>query len=211
VLSNNDDVNHLHIALSTMAENAFDGINLDAGTNGYTIRNAKIVACSLWSNSNPDVGGTSNTRDGIRLIGSAGHIDNLQIISCNCPGGLGDYQAYGINIFQASRVRHLRVIGGSLEGNLTGALNYDETPIDFKAIEVGGYVTKNRGTATIPAGNTSVTVNHGLAKAPSKVLVTPIGDPGTRWWVDNITDTSFDIFISVAQSVDVKFMWQAEV
>ena len=34
-----------------------------------------------------------------------------------------------------------------------------------------GYTTKNSGTATIPDGSTSVTVNHDLADTPSIVTV----------------------------------------
>jgi len=74
-----------------------------------------------------------------------------------------------------------------------------------------GYLTENSGTATIPAGSTSVTVEHGLASTPSKVIVTPIGDPGDRWWVANVGDTSFEIHVATAPSADIKFYWHAEV
>jgi len=74
-----------------------------------------------------------------------------------------------------------------------------------------GYVTENSGTATISAGNTSVTVNHGLASAPKVVKVTPIGDPGDRWWVANVGDTSFDIVVASAPTADISFYWEAEV
>ncbi len=56
------------------------------------------------------------------------------------------------------------------------------------------------GIATITAGTTRVTVSHGLATTPTKVLVTPIGNPNGRFWVENITDTSFDIVIATASS-----------
>jgi len=74
-----------------------------------------------------------------------------------------------------------------------------------------GFVTENSGTATISAGNTSVTVSHGLADTPSKVLVTPIGDPGDRYWVANIGASSFDIVVATAPTADIDFYWQAEV
>jgi len=70
---------------------------------------------------------------------------------------------------------------------------------------------KNSGTATISAGYTSVTVEHGLASEPSKVLVTPIGDPGARFWVANVTATSFNILVAAAPGAAIKFYWQAEV
>ena len=74
-----------------------------------------------------------------------------------------------------------------------------------------GYVTENSGTATITADNTSVTVNHGLAATPTKVLVTPLGDPGAYWYVANITSTTFDIVLSTAPASNVTFAWYAEV
>ena len=80
-------------------------------------------------------------------------------------------------------------------------------------IKIAGTVTltKNSGKATITAGSTSVTVNHGLASKPSKVQVTPLSDPGAYWYVTNRTDTSFDIVLSTAPTSDVTFAWQAEV
>jgi len=74
-----------------------------------------------------------------------------------------------------------------------------------------GYTTENSGTATIPAGSTRVTVNHGLAGMPSKVVVTPLGDPGDRFWVENVTDTSFDIVVATAPAADIQFYWEAEI
>ena len=71
-------------------------------------------------------------------------------------------------------------------------------------------LAKNAGTATIPAGSTSATVNHGLLKAPSKVLVTPAANLGAVW-VSNITSTQFTINCSTAPSSDTVVYWYAEV
>jgi hypothetical protein len=72
-----------------------------------------------------------------------------------------------------------------------------------------GYRSENSGVATIPAGSTRVTVNHGLATAPSKVMVTPYGN--IRVWVENITGTSFDIVTDTAPTTNVNVAWYAEV
>ena len=69
---------------------------------------------------------------------------------------------------------------------------------------------RNSGTATIASGTTSVTVSHGLVKAPSKVLVTPRGNIGSVW-VSNVTDTQFTINCSSAPTEDVQVDWYAEV
>ena len=67
----------------------------------------------------------------------------------------------------------------------------------------------NSGTATIPAGSTSVTVNHGLAGTPTIVTVTPSADIGDVW-VDSVTSTSFTIHCETAPSSDVTVYWYAE-
>ena len=69
---------------------------------------------------------------------------------------------------------------------------------------------KNFGTATIPSGSTSVTVNHGLTCTPSVVNVTPLAQPSGNLWVSNITSTSFTINISTAPSTNLPIAWLAE-
>jgi len=110
------------------------------------------------------------------------------------------------NIYVGSASRHPCFIANAFDTIVDDAVAYPS--IYIKNPE---YVTENSGTATIPAGSTSVTVNHGLADTPTKVLVTPIGDPGGRFWVANITSTSFDIVVATAPVADIDFCWQAEV
>jgi len=74
-----------------------------------------------------------------------------------------------------------------------------------------GYLTENSGVATISAGSTRVTVSHGLAKTPTKFLITPLGQPPGKLWVENITSTSFDIVTDTAPTVDLNISWYAEV
>jgi hypothetical protein len=72
------------------------------------------------------------------------------------------------------------------------------------------FLSENSGAATIPAGQTSATVSHGLAVAPSRVLVTPAGNLGGVW-VENITSTSFTIRCSTAPSANTEVYWYAEI
>jgi len=74
-----------------------------------------------------------------------------------------------------------------------------------------GYTTENSDVATISAGSTRVTVSHGLATTPSKVLITPLASPPGKLWVENITSTSFDIVTDTAPTADLKVAWYAEV
>jgi len=85
--------------------------------------------------------------------------------------------------------------------------------VDFNKISiVGGTIKlKNSGTATILAGQTRVTVNHGLATTPTKVLITPLASPPGKLWVENITASSFDIVTDTAPTADLQVAWYAEV
>jgi len=69
---------------------------------------------------------------------------------------------------------------------------------------------QNFGAAVIPAGQTSATVSHGLAKTPRLVLLTPTGNIGTVW-VSNVTDAQFTINCSAAPPSDTLVYWYAEV
>jgi hypothetical protein len=72
------------------------------------------------------------------------------------------------------------------------------------------FLHSSRGVATIASGSTSVTVNHGLVCTPSRVLITPLGQPSGNLWVSNITSTSFTINISSAPSANLSVAWVAE-
>jgi len=72
------------------------------------------------------------------------------------------------------------------------------------------FLHSSRGVATIASGATSVTVNHGLVCTPSRVLITPLGQPSGSLWVSNITSTSFTINISSAPSANLPVAWLAE-
>jgi hypothetical protein len=72
-------------------------------------------------------------------------------------------------------------------------------------------LAKNRGTATITAGQTSVVVPHGLIKTPSSIRVSPRTNlAGRSFWVSNIGSSSFTINISATDTVDHVFDWYAE-
>ena len=72
------------------------------------------------------------------------------------------------------------------------------------------FLHSSRGVATIASGATSVTVNHGLVCTPSRVLITPLGQPSGSLWVSNITSTSFTINISSAPTANLPVAWLAE-
>lgn len=80
-----------------------------------------------------------------------------------------------------------------------------------------GIVTSSRGTATVTAGQTFVTVTHGLTAVhqttldtPKVIHIVPLSDAGDRFYVSNMTTTTFRINIASAQPGDVSFMWEAK-
>jgi len=72
------------------------------------------------------------------------------------------------------------------------------------------YYKRNSGVASIPAGQTRVTVSHRLRQAPSKVFVTPLASPPGKIWVENIGSTSFDIVTDTAPATALLVAWHAD-
>lgn len=93
-------------------------------------------------------------------------------------------------------------IGTAPYFNLLGASDIisDNTP----------YITKTFGTATITASATTVDVTHGLAAAPTRVIITPTtATAGKDYYVSAKDATTFTITIDSAADADISFDWQA--
>ncbi|SRR6266581_1298664 len=71
-----------------------------------------------------------------------------------------------------------------------------------------GFLDANSGNASISAA-TSIVVTHGLWKTPTRVEITPTGDPGAgiRYWVSAKGATTFTITLSASSTVT--FDWRA--
>jgi len=119
------------------------------------------------------------------------------------------------------------VMGNTVRGSLTNSIveeNSDYNTIVNNIVEmpmiiVGpntvvrnnrGFATERSGVATIPAGSTSTTVNHGLVCIPSKVLITPLGQLTGQIWVEDRTSTSFTIRMSNPSPANLNVAWYAE-
>jgi len=57
------------------------------------------------------------------------------------------------------------------------------------------------GSATITAGNTSVTVSHGLSMLPEQITIAPDAN------ISAVGENTFTISILYAQATDVIFQW----
>jgi hypothetical protein len=75
-----------------------------------------------------------------------------------------------------------------------------------------GQKAKAEGTGSIAVGATTNTVNHGLWKAPTRVVITPTTGTNTKTiWVTNITDTQFTVNADVDPTTAYQwFDWYAE-
>ena len=77
--------------------------------------------------------------------------------------------------------------------------------IDWTATQ---YVGQFRaGTAQITTGNAAVVVTHGLGFVSYRVMITPVSDPGLRWWVSSKTATTFQINLSAGAGGTITFDW----
>jgi len=119
------------------------------------------------------------------------------------------------------------VMGNTVRGNLTNSIVEEDSDyntivnniVEMPMIIVGtntvvrnnrGFVTERSGVATIPAGSNNTTVNHGLVCIPSKVLITPLGQPAGQIWIENRTSTSFTIRMSSTSPANLNVAWYAE-
>lgn len=177
-----------------------------ASTQGILVKNS--VNVRITDNEVSDCGSGGSHYDGIRVDASQNvHITNNRAIDKQATRT----QRHGIYI--GPECSHVVLDGNLMNGNRDGAL-YANVNVTFGTNE--GYTTKNFGQATIAATSTSVAVNHGLGNRdtnPIKVVVTPATSLGsaTRFWVSNITSTSFTINVDVAPGgAGATFYWMAE-
>jgi len=115
--------------------------------------------------------------------------------------GTSDNNLIENNIVSFANIEPIRLVGA----NSRARNNYAKIGTGPQLLSI------NSGVATITAGSTRVTVSHNLYKAPSKVLVTPLGLPPGKLWVENITASSFDIVTDTAPTADLQVAWYAEI
>ena len=118
--------------------------------------------------------------------------------------GLGN--GFGANITRKLVIRHAVLKGTTRTPNLS---SWTPIPVIHNMVDNTIRGLKNTGVAIISAGTTSVTVNHGLPLAPSRVIVTPTSNIGSVW-VSNITSTQFTINCSTVPSTNTTVYWYAE-
>jgi hypothetical protein len=151
--------------------------------------------------------GTGFSDHGIWVIAAAGNSGPLQVTDCYFEGNAGYDLLVEDQLVYSKIVDNVFRGGGS--GTYSSAANSaSSTNIIQRNI---GYVTRNEGSGAILAGNTTVTITHGLVGLPSNILLTALTTipEGRGLAVSNITLTTFDVIISAAAVADRSFYWAA--
>lgn len=144
----------------------------------------------------------NNWIDGNRLAQN-NQSDCIDIITGS--GGVEDVRIVGNTICGTSpSLRFKTVI------NITGTINDSSIEIHHNVKEYfynDGTRSRNVGTATITAGQTSVDVAHELYGEPNKLYITPT-DQATDWYASQ-NSTHITITIPSTLGSDANFAWEA--
>jgi hypothetical protein len=104
------------------------------------------------------------------------------------------------------------VTGNIIRNASSNNILYDSTKGAVAFARNTGFVTENNGTATIPAGQTSVVISHFMALTPTRIMLNPtIDTKGKRYWVSAKTASNFTISIDSSDASDITFDWSAVV
>ena len=98
------------------------------------------------------------------------------------------------------------LVARNFQSAISSGVNSDVAP----RYDSDGRRTRNRGTATIPSGSTSVVVAHGLPEAPTRVLVTGSHPETGSVWALGYFSSEFTIRVPTAVTADRTVHWQAE-
>ena len=136
------------------------------------------------------------------------HMNNVKAVSLTSPYFEG--LTYGIKV-ETSSVSRVTVIEPNFASDVDTILTKSgEGTAYIKWIGEWNHVSKS-GTATIPSGNSSVVVDHGLVEAPDSVKLTGTHSEVANCWVTNKTDTQFTINAPANVTADRDVYWEAKV
>lgn len=165
-------------------------------SNDVDVKNNTILNCCTDGLS----GSMYEAGIAIRGTSSKINVENNKISDINSKMnyGVGEYNSANNNVIK--------------NNNLSGAMISQILKIgaETKLADNIGYATENTGTATIITGESEVVVTHGLAKAPTIVIISPTAaTSGKQYYVSAKGATTFTITIDSVAEGDVTFDWQA--
>lgn len=182
---------------------------------------------SMFSNNHIE---TSGTTDSVNLIKIGSGTNNVvtgnQLIGNDLGSGILINAGTG-NIVSNNQIKDM-IKGvffqssGSLDNDIRGntfdscVTNIDESATSAnrrnKIRDNSGFITEASGTFTLPNGQTTVDVTHGVARTPvaGEVIIAPLETLGSasEYWTGTLTDTSFRATVDTDPGANVDFMWR---
>lgn len=210
----------------------FDNCYFRSGVKGLVFNTTISVSRVQFSNCHF----SQQTNNGVECINS--NVSEVIFNSCHFSdnnsannASYGDMLLYGVNIIvNACSFKGGGTLGygvyfrSSLQKSTISACNFTESTTANKFVNSGsankigilnGVVAKNRGSAVVATGTTSITVTHGVGVAvdATNISATPRSSlsGGGSFWITNVTATTFDIVVQTTPSANITFTWSVDV
>lgn len=173
------------------------------------------IGCEVDSNQNNltvnihDFNGGSGT--GLKTHTTAGRNGNLiRFVTRNCDTHLNNVNYAKGTVLDGD----IYLSAGETAAAGVGPESGNTERFNIEVRGASSAATWAKGTATILAANTSVTVTHGMLYTPAAkdIQVTPNANLGsaTKFWISNVTSTTFDINVDAAPGADKLFVWRVD-
>jgi hypothetical protein len=202
--STNKDIALTSISQSTITANTCNSTTSDKNIGLYASDTSVVIgnSCANATSAGIEIGGSCK-----RISVTGNHVASNGIYVS------GTYSLVRSNIVSLQGITEFTGADyNRIEGNViyTAGKTITVVGTHTKVARNTGYVSEASGSATITAGNTSITVNHGLASTPVRVSLTPSTDTlGARWWISATSSTQFTISINASQASNISFHWFA--
>lgn len=155
---------------------------------------------------------------GNEIIGNSStkgiNINNGQF--CDIFGNTLKTHAIGLNLAASFTLSHN--IGGNRFDGCTTAIGGSATALASRTNKIWdnyGYTTEASGTYTLPNGQTTGLVTHGLDRLPvaGDIWIMPAETWGsaTEYWSNTFDITSFQVNVDQDPGADVDFIWKAKI
>ena len=163
----------------------------NAGGIGINVQNDDVIVDAVEVKGSASHGIYIAGKQRVRVVNS--------VLKNNGGYGIREYTGSDNNVIELNE----------FSGNTSGAVY--KVGSNTKVQNNIGYVTENEGSAIIASGNTSVTVNHGLADTPTNIQLTGTHSEVKDAYATNLGATSFDIKVDSAVSADRTVYWKAKI
>ncbi|MGD9724362.1 MAG: right-handed parallel beta-helix repeat-containing protein, partial [Pirellulales bacterium] len=174
----------------------------------------KFIGCNIGYNSTLSYGTYSGIYVGVNVDGGLIQGCTIGLISYSAWSTVVDPMAWGIAIDTGAK--NLIIKDNDLRGNDLGGIFNGSSETTNIIRDNLGYVTRNKGNATIASGSTTAVVAHGLDFTPTAAdFVINFREQGTndygRFWIDTFTATEFTLNVtSDPGASNLDFSWSVE-